>query len=256
MRFQLSQWAWPLLSRIIRFRIILFLGWVLCPFSLVGMSDSGSDTDHECIFMSESDIERNLKNLDQLAKVGQKNRDLLKLNLDFLRKNKSMQDLPRLAEDISQLKDKEIETSGPEQDKPEQDNPEHVAVGPDTEYIDYLQRKHDAIHKFLTVHARKGSSMRKQLDRALSESASSSSESGGRPRSLSKTQFDELLEIIGTASERLEAKHKKKKQEVKVLRGITVGATAFGSCAGATVASFCTALVAGILAVFLNVGTE
>lgn len=235
MRFQLSQWAWPLL-----FRIILFVGWVLCPASLVGMSDTESDRD--CITMSESDIERNLKNLEHLATIGQKNRDLLKLNLESLHRTQSMQDLPKLSEDISQLKDKEIETSGPE----------HVAVGPDTEYIDYLQRKHDAIHKFLTVHARKGSSMRKQLDRALSESASSSSESGGRPRSLSKTQFDELLEIIGTASERLEAKHNKKKKEVKVLRTVSVGATAAGSCAGAAVASFCTALVAGVIAFFIN----
>jgi hypothetical protein len=222
------RWVWQ----------ILFVRWIIFFFAvstavMLAMSDSEVYTSATCepsssqqnnteSDMTVSDMERNLTNLEMLAAVGQANADL----------NRSRHTLPRL-ERLS-----EIHTAKKEL--------------PEQEYIEFLQKKHDAIHRFLDQHARKGSSMRKQLDKALSESPSSSSDSAGRPRSLSKTQFDELLEIIGKAAERLEVKHKKKKKEVKLLRTITIGATALGSCTGAAVASFCTALVAGVLALFLS----
>ena len=177
---------------------ILFVRWIIFFFAvstavMLAMSDSEIYTSATCEPASSSqdghdseltlsDMERNLTNLEMLASIGQASTDL----------NRSRHSLPKL-ERLS-----EIHTAKKEL--------------PEQEYIEFIQKKHNAIHRFLDQHARKGSSLRKQLDKALSESPSSSSDSVGRPRSLSKTQFDELLEIIGKAADGLEVKHKKKKK--------------------------------------------
>jgi len=141
--------------------------------------DSGeSSSQGSSIVKISPDMERNLANLDKMAEIGKQRQN---------------------------LKDKEI-----------------IAVSSlslsNSDYDDILKKEQKAIKSFLEKHAPKGSSMRKQLEQALEESNTSSSESSReKRRSLSMTHFDELLEVIGNATEKLEQKHYKKKKKLKSL---------------------------------------
>ena len=122
---------------------------------------------------------------------------------------------------------------------------------PDMEYVHYLQHKTDCIHTFMEKYAKEGSTFKKSIDKAASSSDSSTS-SSKRPRSLSKTQFNELLEIIGKAASELEDKHAKRKQQAKRLQKVSVAGTALGSCAGAFAGACLTAIVAAVITAAIN----
>lgn len=121
------------------------------------------------------------------------------------------------------------------------------------EYLDHIQQQSEMIRNFLNQHAKDGSTYRKCIEKAFSESESGSSDSNlHRPRSLSKTKFDELLAILGKAANQLEDKHKKKDKENKLLKKIIVGSTACGAATGACLAAFCATTVTAIIAYVIN----
>jgi hypothetical protein len=114
--------------------------------------------------------------------------------------------------------------------------------------IEILENQHDIIHDFLHKHARKGSQFRDCLEKAVSESSSSSDSSIGKSKKrLSQVPFDELLSLLGTAANIMELKNKHQKNENNKLKY----ATLIASCYGVT----CTALVTVITTVLVSVLT-
>ncbi len=112
------------------------------------------------------------------------------------------------------------------------------------EYLDHIQQQSAMVRKFLDKHAKDGTTFRKCIEKAFSESESGSSDSNlHRPRSLSKTKFDELLAILGKAANQLEVKNDKQKKKNKRLKW----ATMIGTCTGAFCASLLTAIAVSVI---------
>lgn len=122
---------------------------------------------------------------------------------------------------------------------------------PSMEYVTYLQQKSNCIHNFINTYAKEGTRFRKSLDKAASSSESEST-SRRKPRSLSKTEFHELLDIIGKAASQMEEINNKNEKENALLKKLTITGTACGSCIGAFIGACVTAAIAAAISIGVN----